>query len=63
MRKYIRYKLRKKAEDLGVKASEYVRNEFNKMQIKKYGYLKRKKNQLKGTHKRKTWKNRVNFAY
>lgn len=63
MRKYIRYMLRKKAEKMGVKASQYVSKEFNKIQIKKYGYLKRKINQLKGTHKRKAWKNRINFAF
>lgn len=48
---------------MGVKASVYVQKEFNKIQIKKYGYLKRKINQLKGTHKRRQWKNRVDFAF
>lgn len=63
MRKYIRYMLRKKAEKMGVKPSKYVKEEFNLIQIKRYGRRVRRMNQARGTHKRSTWKNRVNFAY
>lgn len=60
MRKFIRNKLRAEAEKMGVKPSLYVRNEFNRYQVKKYGVTKRLINQAIGTHKRKTWKMRIN---
>ena len=59
MRKYIRKLLRRDAEDLGAKPSKYVRSEFDRLQIKKYGKNTRRKNQAKGTHKRKLWRSRL----
>ena len=59
MRKYIRKLLRSNAEKIGVKASRYVRSEFGRLQIKKYGRDKACINQLKGTHKRKLWRSRI----
>lgn len=61
MRKHIRNILRNQAEKMGVKPSRYVRSEFNDLQVKKYGYFARKKNQAKGTHKRSAWRNRVSL--
>lgn len=58
MRKYIRNVLRSQAERENVKPSKYVSDEFHKIQAKKYGYATRIKNQIKGTHKRSTWKAR-----
>ena len=59
MRKYIRNMLRSQAERENVKPSKYVSDEFNKIQGRKYGYERRVKNQIKGTHKRSTWKARL----
>lgn len=59
MRKLLRSILRSKAEKMGVKPSRYVRTEFDEYQSKKYGRVVRKLNQVKGTHKRKTWKYRI----
>ena len=59
MRKFIRNKLRKEAEKLGVKASRYINREFDKYQIKKYGATVNKIHKAKGTHKRSTWKTRI----
>lgn len=59
MRKYIRNMLRNRAEKKGVKPSRYVRSEFDRLQIKKYGDTVRKINQAKGTHTRRTWKMRI----
>lgn len=62
MRKYIRGLLRAKAERESMNGSRYVKSEFDKIQRKKYGRIGRLINQAKGTHKRNTWKNRVNIA-
>lgn len=51
--------LRNKARKEGVKASAYVHNNFEEMQIKKYGEINRLKNKAKGTHPRKNWKSRI----
>lgn len=51
--------LRAKAERLGVKPSKYVAREFDKAQVKKYGETRRRINQAKATHTRKTWKQRI----
>ena len=59
MRKYIREMLRNRAEKEGVKASTYVHDEFERMQVKKYGETKRMKNRAKGTHTRSKWKSRI----
>ena len=61
MRKYVRNILRSKAERMRVKASRYVGSEFNDMQVEKYGAVYRKVNQARGTHKRITWKQRINL--
>lgn len=58
MRKYIRKMMKYAAEHKGVKASKFIKNKFEKMQIKKYGAYRRDLNIQKGTHPRKTWKNR-----
>ena len=62
MRKLLRSILRHNAEKIGVKPSLYVWSEFNKYQIKKYGKNVRRDNRIKGTRKRKTWKNNLIFA-
>ena len=54
-----RNKLRAEAERLGVKPSRYVAKEFDKAQVKKYGQPRRIINKAKGTHKRRTWKQRI----
>lgn len=61
-RKHIRKMLRATAERTGVKPSLYVRREFDRYQVKKYGEKVRRINQAKGTHKRITWKTRINDA-
>ena len=60
MRKYIRKMLRSKAERMRVKPSRFVGAEFDKIQVKRYGSTRRDVNQAKGTHKRSTWKQRIN---
>ena len=59
MRKIIRNMLRKQAEKIGVKSSRYVASNFDKYQVDKYGKTRRRINQAKGTHARRTWKNRI----
>ena len=51
--------LRVQAERLGVKPSRYIRKEFERIQVKKYGQIRRAINQAKGTHTRRTWKQRI----
>lgn len=58
-RKIIRNALRVKAERMGVKPSQYVARQFDRIQIEKYGKTRRRINQAKGTHKRETWPLRV----
>lgn len=58
-RKLIRNALRVKAERLGVKPSEYIARRFDRIQIERYGKDRRRINQAKGTHKRRTWGLRV----
>lgn len=60
MRKYIRNIIRRQAEDQGFKPSKCVRATFDSLQRKKYGAKRRVANILKGTHKRKLWRNRLN---
>ena len=59
MRKIIRSILRAEGERKGVKASRYMSRKFNRLQIKKYGALRRRINQAKGTHKRDVWRQRI----
>ena len=63
MRKYIRKILKSEANKKHIKESKYIKDMFNSMQIKKYGTKKRIENQLKGTHKKNTWKNRISENY
>lgn len=56
MRKYIRKIIRHEAEQEKAKPSKYVHYEFEKMQIKKYGFKKRLINKAKGTRRRINWK-------
>ena len=59
MRKIIRNTMRNEAKRLGVKASQYVREQFDRYQVEKYGEDCRRKNKIRGTHKRRTWKSRL----
>ena len=59
MRKYIRSMLRNTAEKEKIKASKYVHDNFEEMQIKKYGATRRKINEAKGAKPRRKWKNRI----
>ena len=59
VRKYIRNALRVEGERMGVKPSLYVARKFDKYQVDKYGETRRRINQAKGTHARRTWKNRI----
>ena len=61
-RKIIRNGLRAEAERNGYKPSAYVRAMWNKIQIKKYGKngaTVRAIHQAIGTHKRRTWRERI----
>lgn len=60
MRKIIRSILRSSAEEYGVKPSKYVHKQFENRQVKKYGLKRREINKAKGTHPKRTWKNRIN---
>lgn len=59
MRKLIRNMFRAEAERMGVKASKYVAREFDRRQVEKYGETRRRISQAIGTHKRKTWRSRI----
>lgn len=58
-RKLIRNAMRHEGEKYSSKPSKYLRNAFDRYQIKKYGGKRRKINQAKGTHRRRTWKTRI----
>ena len=59
MRKYIRKMMKAEAEKMNVKPSRWVHKSFEKYQIDKYGEITHIKNKAKGTHKRNTWKTRI----
>lgn len=59
MRKYIREIMRNNARKQNIKPSKWVRSEFDRKQVKKYGQERRSINKAKGTHKRRTWKQRI----
>ena len=59
MRKYIRNMLRVRAKRLGVKPSKHVAEEYDRYAVARYGETRRRINQAKGTHKRKTWGLRI----
>ena len=54
--------IRSQAENKGYKPSRAVRATFHELQIKKYGLKRRLANMIKGTHKRKLWRSRLNNA-
>ena len=62
MRKYTRKILKYDAEKQGVKASTYVREEFEIMQSKKYGETATMIHKAIGTHPRRIWKHRIAFV-
>lgn len=62
-RKYIRGMLRREAERKKIKPSRWIKREFNRIQIKKYGAKIRKINKEKGTHKKRTWRARIAGAF
>lgn len=59
MRKYIRKMMKYNAEQQRIKASKFVHNNFEQLQIKKYTKTRRDINKAKGTHKRRIWKQRI----
>lgn len=61
MRKYIRNLMRAEARRMCVKPSEYVKNRFDELQIKRYGKTRRLINQAKGTHSGYKWEQRIKF--
>ena len=56
MRKYKRYALRRLAERRGMKASTFVANAWDRYQIKRVGWSRRRMNQRHGTKPRKKWR-------
>lgn len=62
MRKYIRAKLRGQAERMRAKPSKWVKSEFERHQIEKYGVERREINKAKGTHPKRRWKLRIDFG-
>lgn len=59
MRKHMREILRRRAEKLGVKASRYVAEEWNKHQVRKLGREQRAVNVMRGTKPRRLWPGRT----
>lgn len=62
MRKYVRGMLRREAERKKIKPSKWVNREFDRIQIKKHGIEQREINKAKGTHKKSSWKTRIELA-
>ena len=58
-RKIVRNIIRAEGKRLGVKPSRFLARKFDDIQIKKYGHTVRRINQAKGTHKRNTWRMRI----
>ena len=64
MRKYRRRALRLYAMRTGAKASKFVHTMWERYQVKKYGATTVAINRARGTHKKRTWKERIGlFAY
>lgn len=61
-RKYIRGMLSREARRKKIKPSKWVNREFDRIQIEKYGIYGREINKEKGTHKKSTWRTRVQLA-
>ena len=58
-RKSRRHMIRVAAARSGLKPSKAVRRLFDEYQVGKYGENRRRINQAKGTHPRRTWKLRI----
>lgn len=58
-RKCLRNMIRVQAARAGLKPSKAVARLFDQHQVKKYGEPRRRINQAKGTHPRRTWKQRI----
>ena len=56
MRKYIRYGLRVYAEKNGIKPSAFVAEQWERLQIKRYGIAARSRNVLHGTKPAYKWR-------
>lgn len=56
MRKYIRYGLRVYAEKKGIKPSAFVSEQWERLQIKRYGIAARSRNVLHGTKPAYKWR-------
>lgn len=61
-RKFIRGAMRAYARRNGIKESSYVSTMFNRLQIQRYGAIRRKINQAKGTKPRRLWSFNVKSA-
>ena len=61
-RKIIRNGMRRDGELKKVKPSKWLHFEFERYQNKKYGRTLRKIHEAKGTHKRRTWRSRIEAA-
>ena len=61
-RKIIRNMFRAEGERKGVKPSRYMSREFDRYQRDKYSPIVRAINRCKATHKRSTWRARINVA-
>lgn len=62
MRKHIRAIMRGEAEKRGAKPSKWVKNQFDRYQIEKYGVERREINKAKSTRKRSAWKPHIELA-
>lgn len=58
MRKHMREILRRRAERIGVKASRYVAQAWNKHEVRKLGEGQRARNRAHGTKPRRLWAGR-----
>ena len=61
MRKFKRERIRREAERRGIKASGYLHGAWDALQKKLVGSGRRGANVARGTHKRNTWKARINL--
>lgn len=58
-RAHMREILRRKAERLGVKASRYVAQMWNRYEVRKLGEARRLANQAHGTRPKRRWAGRI----
>lgn len=59
MRKYKRSIMRAAGENKGYKPSRFVAMAWNEYQVNKVGRKRRKINVAKGTHPKRSWRNRI----